>query len=171
MLRNAFWIALIALLAPAAAMAQFHGGDWELTLSGSGGSDNDFDNNLIGADLSLGYFFTDNIEVALRQGIDIADVEDSDDDFGASTRVAGDFHFDLDRWQPFVGGNIGYLYGDFVNDTWIAGPEAGLKFFVNSTTFIFGMAEYQFFFEDSDEVDDAFDDGQWVYSLGIGFKW
>jgi len=161
----------LGMLMPAAAMAQFDAGDWELTLSGSGNSSNEFDNNVIGIDGSIGYFLTDNIEVALRQGIDIADVEDSDDNFGGSTRVAADWHFDLDRFQPFVGANIGYLYGDLVHDTFIASPEGGLKWFANSTTFIFGMVEYQFFFDDSDDVDDAFDDGQWVYTLGIGFKW
>ncbi|MGH7215097.1 MAG: hypothetical protein ACREIT_10075 [Tepidisphaeraceae bacterium] len=46
----------------------------------------------------------------------------------------------------------------------------GVKFFVNSTPFIFLMAEYQFFFEDSDDAGDAFDDGQFVYSLGIGLR-
>ena len=77
----------------------------------------------------------------------------------------------MDRWQPFVGANIGYVYGDGVNDTGEAAPEAGVKYFVNSTTFIYGQIEYQFFFDSSDDVDDAFDDGQFVYSLGIGFRW
>jgi hypothetical protein len=32
------------------------------------------------------------------------------------------------------------------------------------------MAEYQFFFDEADNVDDAFSDGQFVYSLGLGVK-
>ena len=170
MLRKAFVIALLGLF-PAIAQAQFEQGDWELTLSGSGGSDKDFDSTSLAVQGSLGYFFTDNIEVALRQAAGYASVDGGDDLFTGSTRVAADFHFDLDRWQPFVGGNIGYVYGDGVNDTFEAAPEAGVKYFVNSTTFIFALIEYQFFFENSDEADDAFDDGQWVYSLGLGFRW
>lgn len=172
MLRKTLCIGLLAaLFAPAVAMAQFDAGDWELTLSGSGASDNEFDDNFIGFDGSLGYFFNDNLEAGVRQGIDIASVQGADDDFGGSTRVFADWHFDLDRWQPFLGANIGYLYGDLVHDTWIASPEAGLKWFANRTTFIYGMVEYQFFFDEADEADEAFNDGQWVYTLGIGFKW
>ena len=63
------------------------------------------------------------------------------------------------------------MYGDAVEDTWVAGPEGGLKLFVNDTTFILGQIAYDFFFEDSDDADDAFDDGRWVYTLGIGFRW
>lgn len=32
------------------------------------------------------------------------------------------------------------------------------------------MAEYQVFFENADRVDDQFDNGQFVYSLGAGFN-
>ena len=44
-----------------------------------------------------------------------------------STRVAVDYNFDMGRWVPYIGANLGYVYGD-VNDTWIAGPEGGVKF-------------------------------------------
>jgi len=78
--------------------------------------------------------------------------------------------FDLEAWQPFVGGNFGYVYGDAVNDTFEAAPEAGVKYFVNSTTFIFAMVEYQFFFDSGDDIDNAFSDGQFLWSLGLGFR-
>lgn len=162
--------ALALAIVPAAAQAQFSQGDWVMTLAGSGSSDNDFVDNDFDFNGSLAYFLSDQIGVGVRQGIGFNDVVGSDDDYNASTRIFGDFHIDLDRWQPFIGANIGYLYGDNVDDTWIAGPEAGVKFFVNSTTFVYGMVEYQFFFEDTDEVDSAFDDGQWVYSLGLGVR-
>jgi hypothetical protein len=84
--------------------------------------------------------------------------------------VALDFHFDLEALQPFVGGNFGYVYGDAVNDTFEAAPEAGVKWFVNSTTFIFGMAEYQFFFDKGSNAGSGFNDGQFVYTLGVGFR-
>jgi hypothetical protein len=165
----AFVGAASLLMLPAAAQAQFHVGDWELTLTGSGASDNDLDANTIAANVGLGYFVTDQIELALRQGVGFADNE-AESSWNASTRVAADFHFDFDRIQPFVGGSFGGIYGDDTEDTFLAGPEGGVKFFVNDTTFIFAMVEYQFFFEDEDDADEAFDDGQFVYSLGIGFR-
>jgi hypothetical protein len=162
--------ALALMIVPAAAQAQFSQGDWVLTLGGSGSSDNDFIDNDFEFDGSLSYFVSDQIGVGVRQGVSFNDVEGSDDDWNASTVVFADFHFNLGRWQPFIGAEIGYLYGDNVDDTWIAGPEGGVKYFVNSTTFIYGMVEYQFFFEDTDELDSSFDDGQFVYSLGLGVR-
>lgn len=55
-------------------------------------------------------------------------------------------------------------------ESFIAGPEAGIKYFVNDTTFINLGVEYEFVFEDADKADDAFDDGRFVYLLGIGFR-
>jgi hypothetical protein len=72
---------------------------------------------------------------------------------------------------PYVGANIGYVYGDGVHDTFEAGPEGGVKFFVNSTTFIKLGVEYEFFFDKGDDTSNAFSDGQFIYSLGIGFRW
>jgi len=175
--------ALVALLAicvtPFLARAQdfeaFQPGDWELTLGGGGSNGSDFDGTTFSVNGSLGYFFTENVEVALRQTIGYTDITGaSGSTWSGSTRVAADFHFDLGRWQPFVGANIGYIYGEVTNDTFIAGPEAGVKFFVNDTTFVFVMAEYQFFFDSGDDADDigeTIDDGQFVYTLGLGFKW
>lgn len=163
-------IAALAILSVSSlAFANFSEGNKELTLSGSGNNDNDFENGSIGLAGSFGYFLTDAFEVGVRQSFNWADAGESS--WAASTRAFADFHFDLGQWRPFVGANLGYVYGDDVDDTWEAAPEAGVKYFVNDTTFIFGMVEYQFFFDDTDGIDDGFDDGQFVYSLGIGFRW
>lgn len=143
-------------------------GDWEMTLGGSGSSDKDFDAGGFGMSGSLGYFFTEHWELALRQGYSFFDGED--DTWSGSTRAAVDFHFDLNRLQPFVGATFGGLYGKGVNDSWAAGIEGGLKYYVKPKTFIFGMAEYQWLFKDADSVDNNFDEGQLLYSLGIGFN-
>jgi hypothetical protein len=161
-------------LAPAAAMAQdaanygFSAGDQQFTLSGTGTNDNDFDSGAFGLSAGYSYFFTDNIEVGLRQDLTWADSGD-DDAWNGTTRIAADYNFDLDRFQPFVGVAIGYTYGDTTNETGVIGPEAGLKFFANDTTFIYGQTSYQFFFDDSDDLNDNFDDGSWIHTVGIGF--
>lgn len=158
-------------LAPCAAMAQFQMGDKELTLNGNGSSDDDFDNTVFSVEAGLGYFFNKNLEGLVRQGVSVVDIPGSNDLWNGSTRLGLDYHFDLQQWQPFLGASIGYLYGDSVEETFIAGPEVGVKAFVNTTTFILASVEYQILFEDADEADDQFDDGRFVYNLGIGFRW
>ena len=171
MLRKIMVIALLGFfLVPGAAMAQFQEGDKELTLSGSGSSDNEFDTTTFSTEVGFGYFYTNNLEGVLRQGVSIAD-RPGKNSWNASTRLALDYHFDLDKYQPYLGANIGYLYGESVKDTFIAGPEGGLKVFVNDTTFIVASVEYQVLFEDAKNADDQIDDGRWVYGVGLGFKW
>lgn len=158
------------LVLPIAAQAGFEAGNKELQLVGSGSSDKDFDNSIFSTEISFGYFFTPNLEGLIRQGIGFADNEGSGSDWNGSTRLALDYHFDLDAWQPYIGAILGYLYGDNTVESFVAGPEVGIKYFVNQTTFINLGVEYEFIFEDADEADDAFDDGRFVFLLGIGFK-
>jgi hypothetical protein len=155
---------------PATAFSGYNTGDWEFSLAGSGSSDNDFDTTTASAEGALGYFFTPVIEGIIRQGIGFSDTPD-DSDWNGSTRVGADFNFPFDRYVPYIGASIGYLYGDSVDEQFIAGPDVGLKSFVNETTFILAAVEYEFLFDDADEADEAFDDGRFVYTLGIGFKW
>jgi hypothetical protein len=168
MLRKGIVLAALLVL-PTIAQAQFEQGDKELTLGANAANGNDFDGFTGGGNASLGYFVTDNLELSVRQSLSYTDIG-VDASLNGSTRVAADFHFDLGGFQPFIGANFGYVYGDAVSDTFEAAPEAGVKVFLSSTTFIYAIAEYQFFFDDADGADDAFEDGQFVYSLGIGFR-
>ena len=173
MLRKGMVLSILAVaavaMAPRSTFAYFEEGDKEITISGTAANGPDFDGVVIGANGSIGYFMTDNLELSLRQTLTYTDIG-VDSSLNGSTRIALDFHFDLEAFQPFVGGNFGYVYGDAVNDTFEAAPEAGAKWFVNSTTFIFAMAEYQFFFDKASSASGAFDDGQFVYTLGVGFR-
>ena len=48
---------------------------------------------------------------------------------------------------------------------WGAGPEAGVKVFLNNTTFIRALAQYEF------PVNGSFNsDGRFIYGLGLGLK-
>jgi len=171
MMKRIWIVPVLALfLAPAIARADFKQRDFELTLQGSGANGPDFDGATIAAGGSLGYFLTDEFEIGLRQTIGYTDLGGSGSALNGSTRIAADWNFNLGQWVPFVGGNFGYVYGDSVNDTFEAAPEAGVRYFVNNTTFIFAAVEYQFFFDTGDDASDSFSDGQFIYSLGIGFK-
>jgi opacity protein-like surface antigen len=172
MLRKIVLLAALGvfLLPAAVAQAQFEEGDWELTLFGSGASNEDVEVGSFELGASLGYFLTDGLEVAARQSVSYSDFNNGTN-LNGSTAVVLDFHFDLDRFQPFIGAGLGYAYGDTVQDTFFAGPEGGVKYFVNSTTFIFAIIQYQFFFDDEDDVGDVFDDGLFFYGVGIGVTW
>jgi hypothetical protein len=164
-------VTLVSLCAPGLATAQgFKMGDKEFLLSGSGTSDKKFKESAYSISGALGYFLTDGLEVAFRQDYAYANPGDVRN-WAATSRIAGDFNFNFDWLVPFVGASVGYMYGDNVRDTWVAGPEGGLKGFVNDTTFIIGSIAYDFFFKHTNQVDTSFDKGRWVYMVGIGFRW
>lgn len=113
-----------------ACFAQHYGpapGDWEITLGGSGSNDKNFDSGAFALSGSVGYYINRALEVSVRQAVAFSDFGDSSWD--ASTRVALDYHFDLKRFRPFIGGNLGGIYGDTVTDSFIGGVGAGLKFY------------------------------------------
>lgn len=151
------------LLIPAISQAQFKPGDVEMTLSGSGTNNNDFDTGSFAVGGSLGYFLTKEMEIGGRQSLGWSSGDTNSSWFGVS-RLFFDYNFDLDRLVPFVGVNAGYLYGDDAEDAWLGGPEAGLKYFLNSTTFVFGEISYDF------NLEEAFDEGAFFYSVGLGVK-
>lgn len=147
-------------------------GDMDFTIVGSGSSDNDFNRTNFNTQGTLGFFMSEYLELFFRQGFGYVDVEGGDDRWIADSRLGLDIVFDLNRLKPFIGGSAGYLYSDadIIEDQWIAGPEAGLKFFATDTAYLYGMMEYQFLFDDADDVDNGWDDGRYVYSIGVGFK-
>jgi hypothetical protein len=161
MLRYLLALSAISMLLPAIARAEFKQSDWELTLSGSGNNDKDFRTGSASADFTLAYFLTDQIEAGVRQGLVWSDGGSS---WSGDTRLAADYNFDLGRWVPFAGVNGGYEYGPDLRDQWIAGPEAGLKFFLNSTTFVQANVAYEF------SLNDGLDSGAFFYGLGLGVR-
>ena len=162
--------ALALMMLPAAsAFGQFKQGDWELTLSGTAAHGPDLDGVTAGVAGSLGYFMSDQFEISLRQSVTYSDFGPGSS-WDGSTRLALDFHFDMGRLQPFIGANLGYVYGETVHDTWEAAPEAGVKYFLNGTTFVELLVEYQFFFDTDNSIGNAFSDGQFLYTLGLGVR-
>jgi hypothetical protein len=164
-------VGVLCLVLPVGVFAQgFTQGDKVLLLNASGVSDNGFDSTIFSVAGDLGYFFFPRIEGDLRQSVQFSNLEGLGSSTNASTRGALDYHLDMGRMWPFIGASIGYIYGDNVTDSWEAGLEGGLKYFVNTTTFVLGRVEYQWFFNSSHQPN-GFDNGQWVYVVGIGFRW
>lgn len=143
----------------------------EFILSGAGTSDKKFDNNIFNLNLSYGQYLTEENMLGVRQAVSANNNQEADEtDFNGSTRLFYDYQFDMDNWKPFVGVSIGYIYGETLEESWIAGPELGIKYYVFQNTFIAAQLEYQFLFDDADDADDQFEDGVYIYSLGTGFN-
>ncbi len=145
-------------------------GNWEFTLGGSGGSNHDIDNSAGGINFSLGYYLTDTLSLSVRQGGNYSNGSGSGAEFDGSTFVALDQHFGSGALRPFVGVNAGGFYGENTNDTWAAGLETGLKLYVKPQTFLFALVNYAWTFNDSDTATDNFDDGAFVWTVGVGFN-
>ena len=69
----------------------------------------------------------------------------------------------MGAWQPFVGGFVGYEYLENLTGQVGVGPEAGVKYFVNSTTFVFVRVGYDYLVEQPKFS--VFEGG-----LGVGFR-
>lgn len=163
--------ALVLALLGASAWAAPEAGDRTLTLSGTGSSDSSFDNSAFGFSGELGYFMNDRMEVGVRQSLNAFLPENADNTLAGSTRGFVDWHFGgPNAFQPFVGVNLGGVYGDNVKETFAAGPEIGIKYYVKDKTFIQFQTEYQFLFQDADDIDSQFDNGAFFYTLGIGYN-
>lgn len=144
-------------------------GDREVTVAGTGSNDNDFDHGSWGLSASYGWYATENWEWVIRQSLSYSDLP-GDNAGSGSTRIGADYHFNMGNLRPFIGANIGAIYGDAVDNTGIAGPELGVKYYVKPETFVYLQTEYQFFFDSANEVDDNFDDGAFAHSVGVGFN-
>ncbi|MEL7239507.1 MAG: hypothetical protein AAGK78_11660, partial [Planctomycetota bacterium] len=148
------------------ASAEFQQQDWEFRLSGFAQNDVEFDGFQANVAGSAGYFFSDQFQAGVRQDFQYQDLAGTA--LNGATAVFLNYHLGDTGGpvQPFVGGSIGFAYGDTTVDTFFAGPEAGIKYFFPETDqwFIFGQVEYQFFFEDGGDADETFDDGTFEFA-------
>lgn len=139
-------------------------GSNEFTLSGSGSGDKHFNHSLGGLDLSLGQFISDTTEILVRQTFNYGGGS------SFSTRLALDEHFSTGKLRPFLGVNLGYVYGSAVSNTLAAGLEGGVKYYVHPQTFLFALLDYSFLFRSSNQVSDRFGHGAFFWNVGVGFK-
>lgn len=163
---------VVAALLSSGALAQspVQAGDQEVTLSGTGSSDKDFDDTILSVAGSWGQYLSESSQWGVRQTVNARDMEGESTSFDGATRLFYDYHFGSGNTRPFVGLNIGGIYGEGIDDTFAGGPELGIKHYLQDNVFIVGMVEYSFLFKSANDVDDRFDDGALFYSLGMGYK-
>ncbi len=146
-------------------------GDREFTIGGSGASNTDFDDSFGGANLSFGWYSNETQAWVIRQSINYSNPDIGGTTWNGATRLAFDQHlWGRGALRPFLGVNVGRVYGDSVNDTWAAGLEGGFKLYVQTRTFVYAMGEYGWFFDRARDVEDRFNDGQINWSVGLGFN-
>lgn len=144
---------------------------WEFSIGGAGVSNDELDAGAAQLGASFGYYANEVVLLSVRQNGSFSDAGPSaSDEWNGASRVAIDFHLPLGRVAPYAGANFGYVYGETVSDTFVAGPEAGVKFYLQDDAFLQIGAEYQFFFDDDDSLSSAFDDGQVLYGIGLGLR-
>lgn len=148
--------------------AQLHQGSTELTLSGSGSSDKQFHDTNLDANVGIGYMLTNELEIGIRQGASYQHSDGGGDNLVGETRAALDWNFDLGKLQPYVGATLGARYGDGVS--YIAGPEVGIRYWMNTDTAIFVSAAYDFSSKDFSGLRNEASDGQFVYRAGLSFS-
>jgi hypothetical protein len=151
-----------------------HAGNNEFTLGGGGTSNKDLNDSLGGLNFSLGHYLTDAHELVIRQSVNYSNPRNASRTWNGSTRLAADqFIISHGALRPFIGVNVGGVYGDNVRDTWAAGLEAGLKYYVQPRTFIEATVEYDWYFRHANSINNvrnSFDTGQWNWGVGIGFN-
>lgn len=161
---------LATAMFPAFVMAAPTTGTQEITLGGAGTSDKDFDSSVLSLQGSWGKYLSDSSLWGVRQTVDVSDTEGESVAFSGSTRVFYDYLFGSGAARPFIGVSVGGLYGEHVDDTFMGGPEIGLKYWVQNNVFITGMAEYQFLFKSGSDARDRYDDGAIFYSVSLGYN-
>lgn len=170
------WVALAQSAAPADISTSADPylrmpGDREFSIGGSGASSKDFDSTLGGVSFSYGQYLNNTLAVVLRQSVNYSNPDVGGTQWNGSTRIAVDkYVLPRGRVRPFIGANFGGIYGDQVNDSWAAGLETGAKVYVQERTFIVATVEYSWLFENSRGLDDRFDDGQFNWTVGVGFN-
>jgi hypothetical protein len=139
-------------------------GDWEGFIGGSGTSNGEFNDNAMGVTGSIGYYVLSWMPVSLRQSYVARFGSKVNDRHDFATTGAIDFQGPFGRFQPFLGGFGGYSYGH--QSSPILGPEGGIKFYVNESTFIQGLMQYGWLTDKTLE----WDNGRAVYTIGLGWN-
>lgn len=162
--------ALLAVPLTAAAAGPVEG-DKSFTIAGSGTNDKDFDNGAYGVTAEVGYFLTGAWQAGMRQSVNGFAGDEVPNSWNGATRGFIAYNFLDGKYRPYIGANLGGIYGEDVSNTGTAGLEAGLKLYVLEKTYINFGVEYAFLFNDTDDFENKSNNGIYLYSIGVGFNW
>lgn len=163
------WVVLGLLVPGVVTAAEIGRGQKELTFSGSGNTSKDFEAGGVTTTGEFGIYLSPRHEVGIRQSLGWNKTK-AGSRWNGATRLYSDYHYGAAQWRPYLGASLGGIYGDDTDETWFAGPEIGLKFYVQPAAFLFAQVEYQIFFEGSSEISSSLSDGAYYYSFGAGYN-
>ena len=101
------------------------GGYYGFNLRDEGNDDEDGTSHFAGLNLSFDYRVLDWVSVGLEQA-GFYHFATEDDGFGGRSAAGVDLTIGNLAVLPYVGANIGYIYGSGIDDDWFAGPEIGI---------------------------------------------
>jgi len=142
------------------------GGPFEVTVNASGSNNREFTTGAVNVGGSVGFLPLPFLEVAVRDGFSYAD-PGTGYTWNNTVQGAIDFEIPLDRFEPYVGANVGYFATHNNGSSPEAAPEAGLKFFFTKNVFIYGQVEYDFYWR---KTGNTFNNGSFDYIAGLGFR-
>lgn len=87
-----------------------------------------------------------------------------------STRLVADYYFGSGEIVPLVGISMGYIQKEDEEDQIVARPKIGLKYFMNPNAYLYGLLEYQLRFQHDEDLYDVYNQGQFVYGIGLGLS-
>lgn len=143
---------------------------WGLALGGIYGhngreTDQPTESDLAGIEASLILPASRNVSVSIDQAA-LRSGNAVQEGWAGRSAIGLNLRADLGRLQPYLGANIGAVYGAGVQDGLIAGPEAGLSFDVTEQVFLYARASYDHQFRNP--PDDADDDNRGIVTGGFG---
>lgn len=89
---------------------------------------------------------------------------------GYVARLALDQELSAGNFRPFVGVALGRIHGEPARENWAAGVGGGARLFLQSDTFVHASLEYGWMFSHARSFNDRLTDGQWTWSMGVGFR-
>jgi hypothetical protein len=177
--RAVLWIGAAILSSAAAplAVAQSAAGDQELQITaGIFMAEGDAATGTVSGEVSYGYFLGPRAEVGARQLFSYSRNDPIEDVWTGSTTIFINYHPWMEqpgrKLQPFIGAFAGAGYSD-VDITGTAGPAGGLKYFFSERLFFAAQYRFEYYFDSLDAGEETanFNDGNHVFTLGMGFLW
>jgi hypothetical protein len=126
--------------------------------------DDDLTSHLVGGEARIAYYVTPNIPVSVEQAVFNTIDTSSDDGWGGRSVVGIDFQGNFGGWRPYIGANVGGVYGKGVQDSFVAGPEIGFEVDFSRRWFMYAKAAYDVVFRNDIE------DGIIIGGLGAGYR-
>lgn len=142
---------------------------FEFTLGGNGFANNDLNDSLGGVSVSAGKYVSETLTYSIRQSVNYSNRKNAGKKWNGATFFAVDHHFGQTALRPFIGANVGGVYGGGVSDSWGAGLEGGAKYYIQPRAFVFGMLQYAWLFDKIDRFDNTFSQGSYIWNFGVGF--